>query len=241
MLSVIKSWGWYGWVKRVLAVALVLMCVFVMVGMVWHGVITDGWALAGLMLLFYAPFILLPLLGMAWLVWRDFRSPYVVLIIFSVMFMVIGALAGGAHVWRFANIMLMCVLAGVVFVAGACVRRAGVVQRVAQGMEPGGGALVSLIVVWTMTVVMVLNLLAGLFLWDDYEFAIENECIEEKIARGYPADFAREYCFGPGQGCVSMAYVENCEVGLKCCFATVDEDRKWNYLEYDDQGKKIEE
>lgn len=29
MLSVIKSWGWYDWVKHALAVALVLMCVLV--------------------------------------------------------------------------------------------------------------------------------------------------------------------------------------------------------------------
>lgn len=241
MLSVIKSWGWYGWVKRVLAVALVMLCIVNMVGVCWYGVVTDGWALAGLMLLFYAPFILLPLLGMAWLVWRDFRSPYVVLIIFAVLFMLLGALAGGAHVWRFANIMVMCVLAGVIFVSGVCIRRLGAVQRATGGAELGGVALVSLIVVWTMTVVMVLNLLGGFFLWGYDEFNIEQKCIETKIAQGYPEDFAREYCFGPGQGCVSKAYVENCEVGLKCCFATVAEDMRWNYLEYDAQGNKIAE
>lgn len=241
MLSVIKSWGWYGWVKRALAVLLVMLCMLNMVGVCWYGVVDGGWAYAGGMLLFYAPFILLPLLGMAWLVWRDFRSPYVVLIIFSVLFMLVGVLAGVTHAWRFANIMLMCVLAGVVFVAVACIRRAGAIQRAAGNTEPGGGTLVSLIVVWTMTVVMVLNLLGGIFLWDYDEFDIEHECIEAKIAQGYPADFAREYCFGPGQGCVSKAYVENCEVGLKCCFATVEEDMRWNYLEYDAQGKKIAE
>lgn len=51
--------------------------------------------------------------------------------------------------------------------------------------------------------------------------------------------FATEYCWGEGRGCVEKGYEENCEVGLKCCFATIEEDKKWNYLDYDEKGNRI--
>ena len=50
----------------------------------------------------------------------------------------------------------------------------------------------------------------------------------------------KKYCYGEGLGCIEKEYVENCEVGLKCCFATIEEDKKWNYLDYDEIGNKIE-
>ena len=74
----------------------------------------------------------------------------------------------------------------------------------------------------------------------DYEYEIEEECVAKKIAKGYPKDFAKKYCYGEGLGCIEKEYVENCEVGLKCCFATIEEDQKWNYLDYDEFGNKIE-
>lgn len=51
--------------------------------------------------------------------------------------------------------------------------------------------------------------------------------------------FATEYCCGEGRGCVEKGYEENCEVGLKCCFTTIEEDKKWNYLDYDEKGNRI--
>lgn len=72
----------------------------------------------------------------------------------------------------------------------------------------------------------------------DYEDEIEEECVATKIEKGYPEKFAKEYCWGEGKGCVEKGYVENCEVGLKCCFATIEEDKKWNYLDYDENGNK---
>lgn len=74
---------------------------------------------------------------------------------------------------------------------------------------------------------------------DDIEDVVRKECIENKISRGYPKAFARAYCAGPSFGCVEKIYEENCEPDIKCCFATIEEDKKWNYLDYDEQGNKI--
>lgn len=75
---------------------------------------------------------------------------------------------------------------------------------------------------------------------DDFLYEIAKECIETKISKGYTEEFAREYCFGAGEGCTEKVYAENCEVDFKCCFATIEEDKKWNYLDYDENGNKIE-
>ena len=73
----------------------------------------------------------------------------------------------------------------------------------------------------------------------EYDQKREKDCIELRLSKGYPENIAREYCMAIG-GCVKKEYEENCDPELYCCFATVEEDKKWNYLDYDENGNKIE-
>lgn len=66
-----------------------------------------------------------------------------------------------------------------------------------------------------------------------------KECIATKIEKGYPEDFAEKYCKDISWGCArGRVYEENCNPEVKCCFVTIEEDKKWNYLEYDKNGNK---
>lgn len=76
------------------------------------------------------------------------------------------------------------------------------------------------------------------FKYDKMMEQIQKDCIETKISKGYPKDFAEEYCSTAGEGCVEKGYEENCRVGVICCFATIEEDKKWNYLDYDKNENK---
>lgn len=78
---------------------------------------------------------------------------------------------------------------------------------------------------------------------DDGEWneQLATECIAKKIEKGYPKDFAKEYCKNISWGCArGRIYEENCNPEVKCCFVTIEEDKKWNYLDYDENGNKIE-
>ena len=77
---------------------------------------------------------------------------------------------------------------------------------------------------------------------DDGEWneSLAKECIATKIEKGYPEDFAEKYCKDISWGCArGRVYEENCDPEVKCCFVTIEEDKKWNYLEYDKNGNKI--
>ena len=78
---------------------------------------------------------------------------------------------------------------------------------------------------------------------DDGEWneKLSKECIAMKVEKGYPEDFANEYCKDISWGCArGRVYEENCDPEVYCCFATIEEDKKWNYLGYDENGNKIE-
>ena len=66
-----------------------------------------------------------------------------------------------------------------------------------------------------------------------------TEEITKKIEEGYPREFARQYCVESSLGCLGRKYKEDCDPEVFCCFKTVEEDKKWNYLDYDEQGNKI--
>ena len=65
-----------------------------------------------------------------------------------------------------------------------------------------------------------------------------EECIKLRKTEGYPEDLSREYCSGPSAGCEKRVYSENCNQEVYCCFATIEEDKKWNYLDYDKNRNK---
>ena len=74
---------------------------------------------------------------------------------------------------------------------------------------------------------------------EDFILTLSKECIEQKIEKGYPEDFANKYCKDISWGCRGRVYEENCNPEVKCCFVTIEEDKKWNYLDYDENGNKI--
>ncbi len=78
-----------------------------------------------------------------------------------------------------------------------------------------------------------------LFGFNSIEDEIRKQCIETKISRGYTEDFAKEYCLGPGNGCIEKVYSTDCDATIHCCFESIEEDKKWNYLNYNDSGNPI--
>lgn len=78
-----------------------------------------------------------------------------------------------------------------------------------------------------------------LFSFNSIEDEIRKQCIETKISRGYPKDFAKEYCLGPGNGCIEKVYSTDCDETIHCCFESIEDDKKWNYLNYDESGNPI--
>ena len=68
---------------------------------------------------------------------------------------------------------------------------------------------------------------------DDYDYQAYKECVAKKIEKGYPESFARDYCEHI-KYCIKKEYEENCNPEIYCCFMTIEEDKKWNYLDYDE-------
>ena len=67
----------------------------------------------------------------------------------------------------------------------------------------------------------------------DYNYT-DDKC----HVRTYTGD-AKEYCRDISWGCArGRIYEENCNPEVKCCFVTIEEDKKWNYLDYDENGNK---
>ena len=72
----------------------------------------------------------------------------------------------------------------------------------------------------------------------EYEQEVKEECIKLRIEKGYPEDYAKRYCTEISRYCRFKVYEENCNPEVKCCFVTIEEDKKWNYLDYDKNGNK---
>lgn len=83
--------------------------------------------------------------------------------------------------------------------------------------------------------------LVGYITTPDYKDIVYDECIELRKKEGYSEDFSRKYCFGPSRGCEKKLYSKDCNPELYCCFVTIEEDKEWNYLDYDEKGNKIRE
>ena len=97
-----------------------------------------------------------------------------------------------------------------------------------------------------LIVYMLIGLIIGAQFWDvvpdddgEHEQQIAEECITQRIEKGYTHDFVYKYCTEISRYCRARIYEENCNPEVKCCFTTIEEDKKWNYLDYDESGNKI--
>ncbi len=230
----IKSWGWYGWVK------------YLMTGLFLFGAIRltifsvsqsfsehDLWEIT-----FLIPLFVLPMLSCAWLIIKDYRLPYIVCMIFGSMMLFHSVKVLGVYTDTFPDSLDIFDIT-LTALSLVCFLKITLDKKLNQKEDH---SVLSSIAVCFITALGILIAIGSMIFPDDddWKFRLEKECIETKVTKGYPRDFAREYCLGAGEGCVEKGYVENCEVGLKCCFATIEEDKKWNYLDYDEIGNKIE-
>ncbi len=237
-LQNIKLWGWYDWLKYLLATFLVGLVMLFAIFALYMGITDPDFAfdytiiLAAIVFVLFGAFVFSPFLSIAYLIIKDFRLPHIILIILNGIGVYQSAVE---NMWDYVSVVNIVFI----LVSMLCIYKITVQKKPKKKDKTEDTlSILSLVVIvfWMIWLPFVLIMGAQ---FPDSDFEIEEECVATKIEKGYPQKFAKEYCWGEGRGCVEKGYEENCEVGLKCCFATIEEDKKWNYLDYDKEGKKI--
>ena len=234
----IKSWGWYEWTKYLLASVMSLFVVFIIVGM-FVATLSDP-EISFVACVFFLPFIVLPILAVAWLIIKDYRLPYILLIIFGI-FCTYWSLQGlGVYHDNYPGFLDLIDFIFMI-VSVVCICKITLDKDIRKRKDQSSLSNISIIVACGYIVLLFMGMVISKYMPDDDDWKFERakECIETRVAKGYPRDFAREYCLGPGEYC-DRTYSKDCDPEIYCCFATIEEDKKWNYLDYDNKGNKVE-
>lgn len=229
----IKLWGWYDWIKYILASSLFILGVCLAVGLAF----LPGYDSGGILI---KPILLLPIFAIAWLIHRDYRLPYILLILLGGLGISWSWQGLGVFYDNFPRLIDIINIV-LIIISVLCITKITINKRNGQNVRNGILSKISVFIVcvWTALVLLGISVFSSMPDDDNLRIEIARECIQTKIADGYPRDFAREYCLGVSEFCTSRNYSENCNPELYCCFTTIAEDMKWNYLDYDEQGNKI--
>lgn len=220
----IKSWHWYDWLKYIQATVAFILA-FICLG------VAVPIGISATILCTITFFVLL--ISVGYLIIKDSKFAHCFVILVCIWQAYVIYFYGVFRDFpNLTDIFTLCVLT----VSVVCLIHLMINKKIKSVKNTV--AVISYIILgyWTLIIG------AEIIIFDsepDIKFVIQKECIETKIAKGYPKEFAREYCAGPGYGCVEKFYDKNCEADIKCCFATIAEDKKWNYLDYDEHGNKI--
>ncbi len=236
LVAHIKLWGWYEWVKYILAGLLfglgVCLAVFSVCdsGTRWLTFLTIGF------------FLVLPIFAIARLICRDYRLPYIVLIFLCGVGLYWSLQGLGVFYDNFPRLIDVIDII-LIIVSVICLIKTTRNTRARKNTCSDILSKISFVIacVWCGLILLGMFVFSSMPDEDSLRLEIARECVETKVAAGYPRDFAREFCLGPSEFCAGRTYSENCDPELYCCFATVAEDKKWNYLDYDDRGNKISE
>ena len=225
ILNSIKSWHWYDWLKYIQA-TIIFIIAFIFLGTA---------ATIGLVEIIFATVTYFAMLISAgYLIIKDSKFAHCFVLLFCGYMLAYAVYFIGAF-RDFPNVADICLM-GFFAVSAICLIHLLLNKQIKLVKNAAASMAFGILVCWTLIIGT-----GTIFLGTepDIEQLIHKDCIETKIAKGYPKEFAREYCAGPAHGCVEKFYEENCEPDIKCCFATIEEDKKWNYLEYDEHGNKI--
>ena len=225
MLNNIKSWQWYDWSKNIqatIAFTVALVCV--------------GYAATiGILEFFLAAITVFAILTAAgYLIIKDRKLAHCFVIFICACWVSCAIYADAVFrdVPNFSDICILC------FATMSVINLLYLLFHKQTTLVKNTAGAIAAVVLGFWTLLIGAGTMMELF-EPDIEYTIHKACIETKIAKGYPKEFAREYCAGPGYGCVEKFYENNCDADTKCCFATIAEDKKWNYLDYDERGNKI--
>lgn len=241
LFSNIKSWGWYEWLKYLLATFLVGFVMVCAVFALYMGITDPDFAfdytiiLGAIVFVLFGAFVFSPFLSIAYLIIKDYRLPHIILIVLNG----IGVyLSVAKNMWDWVSVVNIVLI----IMSTLCIYKITAKKKPKSKAETEDGlsiASLAVILFWIIYSPFMI-MLAIQFPDSDFELETEAKCIETKIAKGYPEDFAKEYCYGPSKGCEGRVYSNDCNPEIYCCFATIEEDKKWNYLDYDESGNKIE-
>ena len=238
----IRSWGWYEWLKYILAGFMCVLAVILTVTM-FYVAITDADTTFSLFMvgLFFLPFEVLPLLAGAWLIIKDYRLVYIPILTLCIFGIFWSLESFGVYYTtypRLSDVVDFAIIAASV----VCLLKITFDKRIKNKSDNSKLSKISIFVVFAWIIMSLLGLAAAQVVPDDdgeFDLATAKECITKKIEEGYPREFARQYCVESSLGCLGRKYKEDCDPEVFCCFKTVEEDKKWNYLDYDEQGNKI--
>ena len=211
----IKSWGWYEWVKYTIVIGLLIMCFFVF------------------------PLLPLLLISIAWLIIKDYRISHLTLIVTTVLMTMMSLRYHYDYqdtfpqiedviFWLFSILSVVCIY--------KITTKNKTKKKTAEENNMFFEAASLVVIGWYAFFIAPFVVIEARY--PDYEHINYKECLKEKTAAGYPEEFVREYCYEHGRWCGIMRYSEDCEPE-HCCFMTLEEDKKWNYLDYDENGNKI--
>ena len=242
LFSDIKSWGWYEWVKYLLASFfigfVVVFTVFALYMVITEADFTFDYTVILGVIVFglYGALLFSPFLSIAYLIIKDYRLPHIILIVLNG----IGVyLSVAKNMWDWVSVVNIVLI----IMSTLCIYKITAKKKPKSKAETEDGlsiASLAVILFWIIYLPFMI-MLAIQFPDSDFELETEAKCIETKIAKGYPEDFANKYCKDISSGCLrGRVYEENCDPEVKCCFATIEEDKKWNYLDYDENGNKVE-
>lgn len=228
----IKTWGWYQWVKYLLATLCFGLGTWLMFACLFLAFSDLDMAI---FLLFVSCFLVLPIYAISWLVIKDFKLPHIILILISLCYAAMSLQLLGVYHDNYPRLVDI-VLFAIIAMSGVCLCKLATSKNTNIEMSNLSSFSYVFAGLWGLFMVLIGG---SEVMFPDFKDMGRKECIENKVAKGYPRDFARQYCLGDGDGCIEKEYDKDCQVGVKCCFATIEEDKKWNYLEYDEQGNKI--
>ena len=233
----IKLWGWYEWLKYLLAGFLFVFACVMFFGVLYMEIHEAGIGMMFLTMIAASLFIL-PTLATSWLIVKDYRLPYVLLVIFGALGIYWSLQGLGVY---YDNYPRFFDVVDIVFMIASiiCFCKITFDKDVREKKDQSSLSNISIIVACGYLVMLFLGMAISKYIPDDDDWKFERakECMETRVAKGYPRDFAREYCLGPGEYC-DRTYSKDCNPEIYCCFATIEEDKKWNYLDYDEKGNK---
>ena len=217
-VNFIKSLSWYNRAKLFFAV------------IVWAWCGTFG----GLLLrLEYLPFAVLCLLAVwapIYLIVKGRRVGYLFLLLAMGVWcvpMTVMALEYGMSVRSFLTILILLGIMG--FAIIDCIRTPVVIGRDTR----------STVAIATGVMCFLASALFGLFVagvillggGEDYELQMYNECVQTRTAKGYPEKEVKDFCMNVSWGCSDKVYVSDCDPDVFCCLDSIEEHKKWNYLD----------
>lgn len=158
-------------------------------------------------------------------VWRDWWVGYMSLLLMCAVVIVSGVQMAGLY-HEYPRMIDIC---AILFFVMSLLGLIGAVVRAKRKPKKTWVGWCAYII---LCIVLFMSMLAVLFFNDmDAIDEIRADCVQTMVDKGYPRQHARDYCFGVGDGCVEKLYRPDCVVGLHCCMDSIEEYKKWYYLE----------